>query len=56
MTLATEEWIERADAPKLFVRSWSPADEARALLVIVPGFNLHSGYYAWARMDLRRRE
>jgi alpha-beta hydrolase superfamily lysophospholipase len=48
MTLGAEEWIERADAPTLFLRSWSPAEEARAVLVIVPGFNSHSGYYAWA--------
>ncbi|HYQ41382.1 MAG TPA: alpha/beta hydrolase [Polyangiaceae bacterium] len=31
----------------LFVRSWSPTANARAILAICPGFNSHSGYYAW---------
>ena len=28
-------------------RSWRPALKPRAVLVIVPGFNSHSGYYSW---------
>ena len=32
----------------LFIRSWRPEGEARAVIVIVPGFNSHSGYYQWA--------
>jgi acylglycerol lipase len=33
---------------KIFTRSWHPADgKPRAIVVIVPGFNSHSGYYAW---------
>ncbi len=31
----------------LFVRSWRPTAEARMILAICPGFNSHSGYYAW---------
>lgn len=33
--------------PNLFFRSWHPAGAARAVVVIVPGFNSHSGYYTW---------
>jgi acylglycerol lipase len=33
---------------KVFTRSWHPADgKPRAVVVIVPGFNSHSGYYQW---------
>ena len=32
---------------KIFTRSWHPAGTPRALVVIVPGFNSHSGYYQW---------
>lgn len=32
----------------LFIRSWRPAGDPRAVIVIVPGFNSHSGYYHWA--------
>ena len=42
-----EETIEGADGLELFVRSWRPTTQARALVVIVPGFNAHSGYYEW---------
>ncbi len=31
----------------LFVRSWRPTAKARAILAICPGFNSHSGFYAW---------
>ena len=32
---------------KIFFRSWRPSTTARGAVVIVPGFNSHSGYYAW---------
>jgi acylglycerol lipase len=44
----TEERIEGATGLNLFVRSWRPAGPARAVVAIIPGFNAHSGYYAWA--------
>src|SRR5450432_3692214 len=28
-------------------RSWRPARKLRGVVVIVPGFNSHSGYYGW---------
>lgn len=40
-----EEFIESADGHRLFVRSWRPLLEARAMLAIVPGFHSHSAYY-----------
>ena len=31
----------------LFYRCWRPTGRPRAVVAIVPGFNSHSGYYAW---------
>jgi acylglycerol lipase len=31
----------------IFFRSWRPEGSARGVVVIVPGFNSHSGYYTW---------
>ena len=36
----------------IFVRSWRPVETPRAVVVIVPGFNSHSGYYVWAGTHL----
>ena len=36
----------------LFYRAWSARGRARAVVVIVPGFNSHSGYYAWVGEQL----
>lgn len=33
---------------KIFTRSWQPATTPRAVIVLVHGFNSHSGYYSWA--------
>jgi acylglycerol lipase len=43
---AREETLEHQGL-KIFVRSWRPSTTARGAIVIVPGFNSHSGYYAW---------
>jgi len=37
---------------KMFFRVWRPDAQARGVVVIVPGFNSHSGYYAWAAEQL----
>ena len=42
---ATEERVETTGGLSLFVRSWRPDASPRGLVVIVPGFNSHSGYY-----------
>ena len=47
-----EEYLEHAGGLRVFVRSWRPATEARATIVIVPGFNSHSGYYGWIAEQL----
>ena len=43
----TEELIAGGEG-ELFIRSWRPSGPLRAVLVIVPGFNSHSGHYQWA--------
>ena len=48
----TEEQIQGAGGIKLFMRSWHPAGRARAVMLIVPGFNSHSGYYGWVAEQL----
>ena len=32
---------------KIFTRSWQPEGKTRGVVVIVPGFNSHSGQYVW---------
>jgi acylglycerol lipase len=48
----TEERLEGAGGLKIFVRSWRPGSSPRAVVVIVPGFNSHSGYYTWVAEQL----
>ena len=45
---ATEAQIQGAGDLRLFVRSWRPIGEVHGAVAIVPGFNSHSAYYAWA--------
>ena len=47
-----EERVPTGDGLTLFVRSWRPEGPARAVVVIVHGFNSHSGEYAWAASQL----
>jgi alpha-beta hydrolase superfamily lysophospholipase len=37
---------------KVFYRNWKTADSPRAVVVIVHGFNSHSGYYQWVAEQL----
>lgn len=46
------ERIEGVTGLRLFTRSWRPAGKARGVVAIIPGFNAHSGYYAWAGEQL----
>ncbi len=48
-----EQTFENAAGQELFYRSWLPAGGARAVLVIVPGFNSHSGHYGWVGEQLQ---
>src|SRR5579862_1929240 len=45
---AHEETFDSAGGLRIFFRAWRPSALARAVVVIVPGFNAHSGYYTWA--------
>jgi alpha-beta hydrolase superfamily lysophospholipase len=44
--------VESAGGLKVFFRSWRPMVPPRAVVAIVPGFNAHSAYYAWAAEQL----
>jgi len=47
-TLAvSEEKFEGVGGLRIFVRSWRPDTRARGVVVIVHGFNSHSGQYFW---------
>jgi alpha-beta hydrolase superfamily lysophospholipase len=46
-----EEKIE-GSAGKLLIRSLRPTGPTRGVVMIVPGFNSHSGYYGWAANQL----
>lgn len=37
---------------QMFFRPWRAAFPANAVMVIVPGFNAHSGYYDWTAREL----
>ena len=50
----TEESIQGAGGANIFVRSWRPAQTPRGIVVIVPGFNSHSGYYLWVAEQLTK--
>jgi alpha-beta hydrolase superfamily lysophospholipase len=39
--------LEGVGGLHLFFRAWRPAQSARGVVAIVPGFNSHSGYYTW---------
>lgn len=42
-----EERIQGSNGLTLFLRSWRPKGQSVGVVVIVPGFNSHSGYYSW---------
>ncbi len=46
-TLPTEERYTGKDGLRIAYRTWAPAAAPKAVLVIVPGFNSHSGFYKW---------
>src|SRR5262245_56792305 len=49
---AHEERLDVGEGLTIFVRSWRPEASARGVVVIVPGFNSHSGYYGWTAEQL----
>lgn len=48
----TQETVTGVSGLNIFFRSWRPARRAGAAIVIVPGFNAHSGYYEWVAEEL----
>ncbi len=42
-----EKTFEGVGGTKIFTRSWKPEGKTRGVVVIVPGFNSHSGQYLW---------
>ena len=46
--------LDAKDGLRIAFRSWRPAGQARGIVVIVPGFNSHSGYYQWVAEQLGR--
>ena len=48
----SEETFEGVGGLKIFYRSWRPSAKARGVVVIVHGFNAHSGQYLWVAEQL----
>lgn len=48
----TEEKFAGTGGLTIAFRSWRPANRAHGVVVIVPGFNSHSGYYGWVAEQL----
>ena len=44
--------FEVDNGQKVFYRNWKTADSPKAVVVIVHGFNSHSGYYQWVAEQL----
>ena len=50
--VANDGRFDSAGGVRIFYRTWRPAEAPRGVVVIVPGFNAHSGHYAWAAEQL----
>jgi alpha-beta hydrolase superfamily lysophospholipase len=42
-----ETTFEGVGGLKIAARSWQPAGKPRAVMVLIHGFNAHSGYMKW---------
>jgi len=54
-SIEEEATFQSVDGLTIAYRWWRSAEPARGLVVIVPGFNSHSGYYRWAAEQLIER-
>lgn len=52
MNAVLEERIDGTGGLGIFIRSWRPEGKPRAVVVIVHGFNSHSGHYFWVAEQL----
>jgi acylglycerol lipase len=50
-----EETFDGVGGLKIFYRTWLPTGSARGVVVLVHGFNSHSGYFLWAAERLTAR-
>jgi acylglycerol lipase len=48
----SQERLDGAGGLKIFMRSWRPEGQVRGVVVIVHGFNSHSGEYGWVAEQL----
>jgi alpha-beta hydrolase superfamily lysophospholipase len=39
--------VEGETGLNIFFRSWHPDEKPQAIILVIPGFNAHSGYYEW---------
>ena len=46
-TSTSDTRVESVGGLRIFVRFWRPTGKVRGVITLVPGFNAHSGYYAW---------
>ena len=51
-SVASEERFTGVGGLRIFFRSWRPDTPPRGVVVIVHGFNSHSGYYMWVAEQL----
>ncbi|QRM31417.1 alpha/beta hydrolase [Microvirga sp. VF16] len=49
---ANEEFLDRENGLRIFVRSWHPPGPPRAVVAICHGVKSHSGYYHWLAEQL----
>jgi alpha-beta hydrolase superfamily lysophospholipase len=52
LNATTEETFTGSGGLEIFFRTWQPIGKPRAVVVVVPGFNSHSGYYGWVAQQL----
>ena len=52
LSTVSEEKFEGTGGLQIFFRSWRPDSKARGVVVIVHGFNSHSGHYLWVAEQL----
>jgi len=50
--LPKERTYENSDKLRIAYRTWPAAGTAKAAVLLVPGFNSHSGYYGWTANQL----
>jgi acylglycerol lipase len=44
--------VKSSGGLNIFFRSWRPSSDPRGAVLVVPGFNSHSGYYGWVAEQL----